>query len=282
VTRGDYQFVLGDDNRVVDAPEWSITIHPGSTLSMSMILRRRGYMTTKCPRCGAVPKDEGCNGWINWWVMQISERVADEEYSSICPRRFRITMKEDERDSMATKAEGDWGGQSVLERRTPTSKPERTEPIWKRFRLLSIISVIEIDATAKKACQNYSRPGRSEGGKRAESGCEKCIRDSNHSTLTEEIKNPLVESLNSMSSSSISKISGNSNTGDHATESRLVCGICWAQFDRGDRYFSHFPDQCSSLINNPYSFYFNGQDDAGDRNITTSYQPSSDCEMNTW
>jgi hypothetical protein len=277
---------------VVDAPEWSITVHPGSTLSMSMILRRRGDTTAKCPRCGATPKDEGCNGWINWWVMRRSGQMADKGYSSICPGRFRITVKEDERDPMATNAEGDWCGpqQSVLECRTSISKQEMTEAIWKRFRLLSIISVIQIDETAKKAYKNCSRPGESENGKRAGPRREKFIRDSNHFTLSKETENPPVESLNhpipslsSKASSSISNISGDDNTsGDQEIESGLVCGICWAQFDRGDHYFFHFPDHCSSLINNPYSFYFNGQNDTGHRNTTTSCVPSTDCEMNTW
>ncbi|PVG01357.1 hypothetical protein CPB86DRAFT_99513 [Serendipita vermifera] len=68
VARGDYQIISGDDYHVIEPPEWSIIIHPGSTVQMSMVLKRRGEITMKCPRCGAAPKDEGVSGWANWSV----------------------------------------------------------------------------------------------------------------------------------------------------------------------------------------------------------------------
>jgi hypothetical protein len=70
VTRGDYQIVLGDDHKTVEATEWNIIVRPGSTVAMSMVLRRRGDTAAKCPKCGSAPKDEGTDGWSDWSVMR--------------------------------------------------------------------------------------------------------------------------------------------------------------------------------------------------------------------
>jgi hypothetical protein len=70
VTRGDYQIVLGDENRIVEATDWSMMIRPDSMVAMSMVLRRNGEITVKCPRCGAPPEDEGIDGWANWSVAR--------------------------------------------------------------------------------------------------------------------------------------------------------------------------------------------------------------------
>jgi uncharacterized C2H2 Zn-finger protein len=200
VTRGDYQIVLGDEYKIVEAADWSIMIRPESEVAMSMILRRRGDTMAKCPRCGAAPQDEGIGGWANWLVMsRWDETITNVGYSSSCPGRFRTTLKEEnaeeiispsvDLDSHMNPRQG-----SVPEHYTTISREDTLEVIWKRFRLLSIISLIrrisnptvKVDDVPKKKCQKCGRTGHYENGKCIEKWgpgpqgpetlCEECSR----------------------------------------------------------------------------------------------------------
>jgi hypothetical protein len=105
VTRGDYQIVLGDEHKIVEATDWSIMIHPDSKVAMSMILRRRGDTMAKCPRCGVAPENEEVSGWANWSVMSRFDGViTDKGYSSLCPERFRTTVREDNAEEIVSPA----------------------------------------------------------------------------------------------------------------------------------------------------------------------------------
>ncbi|PVF93278.1 hypothetical protein CPB86DRAFT_790270 [Serendipita vermifera] len=140
VARGDYQIVLGDNHRVVEAPEWTKTIRPDSTVAMSMILRRRGNTAIKCPRCGVAPKGNGVDGWVD---------------CSGCPGRFQTTVKEEEElvspsinasmDSPSNEQDPNHHDPqgSIPESRASEGKHDRMDMVWEKFRLLSIISLVE-------------------------------------------------------------------------------------------------------------------------------------------
>jgi hypothetical protein len=175
-------------------------IRPDSEVAMSMILRRRGDTAVKCPRCGAAPQDEGVGGWANWLVMRRrDETVTNIGYSSSCPGRFRTTLKEDNAEeivSPSANADSDVNPSqgSVPERHTTISREDTLEVVWKRFRLLSIISLIrrisnptvKLNEVPKKKCQKCGRTGRYENGQCIEKWgpgpqgpetlCEECSR----------------------------------------------------------------------------------------------------------
>jgi hypothetical protein len=198
VTRGDYQIVL--DHRIVEANQWSIMVRPDSTVAMSMILRRRGDTMVKCPRCGAAPRGERVSGWANWSVTRRWDQViADKEFSSSCPGLFRATIEEDKEEEMispaiSAEADPDPNQRSVPERRATTPRQDTPEAVWKRFRLLSIVShvrrisnpKVKVDEVPKKKCQKCGRAGRYEHGQYTEEWgpgpqgpetlCEECIR----------------------------------------------------------------------------------------------------------
>lgn len=190
VARGDYQIILGDNYRVVEASEWSTMIRPDSTVEMSMILRRRGDTTVKCPRYGAAPKDTRVDGWAD---------------CSRCPGRFRTTVKEEDEEELVSPPtstvvdpsnEPDSSHQgtqgSASESRALEVRHDKTDLVWKRFRLLSIVSLVKCisnpagksEQTMRKRCWNcgqvneyeddeYGEPLRP-GERGPEAHCESC------------------------------------------------------------------------------------------------------------
>jgi hypothetical protein len=179
VMRGDYQIVLAGDHRTIEEVEWGTMIRPDSKVAMSMILRRHGDAMNKCPRCGAAPENEEVGGWANWSVIRrFNGMITDKGYSSSCPGHFRTTVREDNVEELVSPAvnadhDVDPSEESVPERRTTTSRQDTSEVVWKRFRLLSIISLVrrisdptvKVDEGPKKRCQKCGRTGRYEHGK---------------------------------------------------------------------------------------------------------------------
>jgi hypothetical protein len=165
-----------------------------------MVLRRRGDTTVKCPRCGAPPRDEGVGGWAHWSVMRRWDEVTtDKEFSSSCPGRFRTTVEEDSEEEITSpatsaQADADPNQRSIAERRATTPRQDTSEGVWKRFRLLSIVSlvrqiskpIVKVDEDPKKRCKNCGTLGRHEnekcvekwepGPQGPETRCEECSR----------------------------------------------------------------------------------------------------------
>jgi hypothetical protein len=73
--------------------------------------------------------------------------MTEKGYSSSCPGRFRTIIQEDNEEeiiSPATNAGDDVDSdeRSVSEHRTYPSRRDTSEAVWKRFRLLSVISLV--------------------------------------------------------------------------------------------------------------------------------------------